>query len=103
MPTFTALIKNEKVQVEYTDSDNVMIALYDHVDHKAWGTCGGSGVCGTCLCSVEEGEELFPDPDFSEEDTLEYINIANTRLACQLELEDVPDKKLTITVRDDND
>ena len=32
MPTFTALLKNKELQVQYTDSDNVMIALYDEVD-----------------------------------------------------------------------
>ena len=49
MRSFTALIKNKEVQVQYTDSDNVMIALYDEID---WGTCGGSGVCGSCVCTI---------------------------------------------------
>lgn len=98
MPTFTALIKNEKVQIEYTDSDNVMIALYDEVD---WGTCGGSGVCGTCVCTVLEGDEYFPEPDINEQDTLDYISIPNVRLGCQLELENVPTNKLLIRVNND--
>ena len=101
MPKFTALINNEKVQVEYTDSDNVMIALYDDMQ-SPWGTCGGSGVCGTCLCSIVEGSEYFNEPDINDEDTLDYIAIPNTRLGCQLELENVPTNKLIIRVNNDN-
>lgn len=99
MPTFTALLKNKELQVQYTDSDNVMIALYDEVD---WGTCGGSGVCGTCVCHIVDGEEFFAEPDINEEDTLEFMNVPNARLGCQLWLDAVPDKKLTIRVKDVN-
>ena len=43
MPKLTALHKGKSIQVEYTGTDNVMIALYDDID---WGTCGGSCACG---------------------------------------------------------
>jgi len=99
MPTFTALLKNKEIQVQYTDSDNVMIALYDEID---WGTCGGSGVCGSCVCTILEGEQYFSEPDINEEDTLEFINLPNARLGCQLSLDGVPDNILKIRVNNVN-
>ena len=95
MPTLTAIIKNKETKVEYTDSDNVMIALYDHVD---WGTCGGSAVCGSCVCNVLAGDEYFDDPDIMEQDMLEFTSMPHARLGCQLSLENVPDGKLVIRV-----
>ena len=60
MPKLTALHKGKSIQVEYTGTDNVMIALYDDID---WGTCGGSCACGSCICTVLEGEEFFGPSD----------------------------------------
>lgn len=95
MPTLTAIIKNKETKVEYTDSDNVMIALYDYVD---WGTCGGSAVCGSCVCDVLAGEEYFEEPDFMEQDMLQFTGKPNSRLGCQLHLENAPNGKVIIRV-----
>ena len=95
MPSFTAIIKNKETQIEYTENDNVMIALYDHVQ---WGTCGGSCVCGSCACNVLAGDEYFDEPDLMEQDMLEFTGMPNGRLGCQLSLENVPDGKLVVRV-----
>ena len=95
MPRLKAIINNLETQVEFSEYDNVMIALSDYVD---WGSCGGSATCGTCVCSILSGEEYFPLPDFFEEEMLEYVGKPNNRLGCQLELENVPNDKLIIKV-----
>lgn len=98
MAKLTAIIKNKEVEVEYNDYDTVMVALYDHVD---WGTCGGSAVCGTCVCDVLQGEEYFKDPDFLEQDMLEFAGKPNSRLSCQLSLDGVPSGKVRVRVNND--
>lgn len=95
VPRLKAIINNIETQVEYSEYDNVMIALSDFVD---WGSCGGSATCGTCVCSILSGEEYFPLPDFFEEEILEFVGKPNLRLGCQLELENVPNDKLVVRV-----
>ena len=95
MPRLKAIINNSETQVEFSEYDNVMIALYDYVD---WGSCGGSATCGTCVCKILSGEEYFPLPDFFEEEMLEFVGKPNSRLGCQLELENVPNDKLVVRV-----
>ena len=95
MPKFK-LERNESiVDIEYTDTDNVMIALCDTLD---WGTCGGSCACGTCLCQIIEGEEYFESPSEEEKRMINAFGQAEQRLGCQLSLENVPDNKLVIKV-----
>lgn len=96
MATLKAIINNTETQVKFDENDNVMMALYDYVD---WGTCGGSCTCGTCVCDILSGEEHFPLPDFFEKDMLEFVDRPNSRLACQLELENVPDNTLVVRIK----
>jgi len=96
MPQLTAIINNQETQVEFNEHDNVMIALYDYVD---WGSCGGSCTCGTCVCEILSGEEYFPLPDLFEEEMLDYVGRPNSRLGCQLELENVPNNKLVVRIK----
>lgn len=98
MGKLTAIVKSKEVEVEYNDYDNVMVALYEHVE---WGTCGGSGMCGTCICDVLQGDQYFKDPDFLEQDMLEFAGKPNSRLGCQLSLEGVPSGKVKIRVNND--
>ena len=84
MPKLKASYRGRDFQVEYTGTDNVMIALYDDVD---WGTCGGSCACASCICDILEGEEYFKEP--SE---------PNARLGCQLDLDKAPDGKVKIRI-----
>ena len=95
MPKLTALHKGKSIQVEYTGTDNVMIALYDDID---WGTCGGSCARGSCICTVLEGEEFFKDPSEEELDMLHAEGRPNSRLGCQLDLDNAPDGKVKIRI-----
>ena len=63
MPKLKASYRGRDFQVEYTGTDNVMIALYDDVD---WGTCGGSCACASCICDILEGEEYFKERGISK-------------------------------------
>ena len=95
MPILTALYKGKKIQREYTGTDNVMIALYDDVD---WGTCGGSVACGSCCCTVLEGEQYFKEPSQEEQDMLDLEGRPGQRLGCQLDLDNAPDGKIFIRI-----
>lgn len=49
--------------------------------------------------NILSGEEHFPLPDFFEKDMLEFVDRPNSRLACQLELENVPDNTLVVRIK----
>jgi len=95
MPKLKASYRGRDFQVEYTGTDNVMIALYDDVD---WGTCGGSCACASCICTVLEGEEYFKEPSEEEMDLLLAEGRPNARLGCQLDLDKAPDGKVKIRI-----
>ncbi len=49
------------------------------------GECGGSAMCATCHCYLEEGE--LPPPESLEADTIEFTALntkPNSRLTCQV-------------------
>jgi len=48
-------------------------------------SCGGTGACGTCHVSVEEGMDALTEADDDEMDVIDRIpnNTLNTRLACE--------------------
>jgi 2Fe-2S ferredoxin len=55
------------------------------------GECGGSCMCATCHCFVEDGSEGLAAPDTMERDTLEFVakGVRDTsRLTCQIEATD---------------
>ena len=84
--------------VEYNDSDNIMVALYDSFKGEPWGDCGGSCICATCHIEVLEGYSTTPNEE--EEDQLVYTSSRTdrSRLGCQCELEGVADKSLKVKV-----
>lgn len=59
------------------------VALGHGIDLE--GVCGGAGVCGTCMVTVEAGMENLSEPGDDELDTIErqQDNNPNSRLACQ--------------------
>jgi 2Fe-2S ferredoxin len=79
-----------------------MVALYDHFKGEPWGDCGGSCICATCHVVIEKGYELFGEKtDESEVDLLDYapdMIEGKSRLGCQCELRDIPDKSLVVKV-----
>jgi len=59
------------------------VALAHGIDLE--GACGGAGVCGNCMVTVEAGMENLSEPADDELDTVECQqgNNPNSRLACQ--------------------
>lgn len=53
------------------------------------GECGGSAMCATCHCYLEEG--TLPEPESLESDTIEFVALnaqPNSRLTCQIRATD---------------
>jgi 2Fe-2S ferredoxin len=99
MKTFRAITRSgREIDVEYDGSDNIMVALYDHFKGEPWGDCGGSCICATCHVEIVEGYPIEPNEE--EEDQLVYTSsrTKNSRLGCQCDLDNVPDKSLVVKV-----
>ena len=99
MKKFRAITRSgREFDVEYNDSDNIMVALYDSFKGEPWGDCGGSCICATCHIEVLEGYSTTPNEE--EEDQLVYTSSRTdrSRLGCQCELEGVADKSLKVKV-----
>jgi len=99
--TFKCITRSgRELDVKYGSNDNVMVALYDYFSKDPWGTCGGSCVCATCHVEVLEG---MP-PGGPDENELYLVEFASgykegsSRLGCQIDLRDVPDKTLVVKV-----
>jgi 2Fe-2S ferredoxin len=74
--------------VEATDGMTIMEAAWEHGLY--WPTtCGGQGICTSCACSVDEGQENLDEMGRSERKTLAEelgegaIARQRLRLACQ--------------------
>lgn len=103
MKTFKCITRSgREFDVEYTDNDNIMIALYDHFRGEPWGDCGGSCVCATCHVIIEEGHGLFGEAtDLSELDLLDYapgMIEGKSRLSCQCELRNIESNTVVVKV-----
>ena len=99
MKTFRVITRSGRdFNVEYSDSDNIMVALYDSFKGEPWGDCGGSCIFATCHVEVVEGYSTTPNED--EEDQLVYTSnrTDRSRLGCQCELDGIPDKSLVVKV-----
>lgn len=75
--------------------ERVLTAAYrERLDEQGFGECGGNCVCSTCHVFVEKGAEHFPETTEPEEDLLDTVfnYQANSRLACQLVLQDEADE-----------
>jgi ferredoxin, 2Fe-2S len=81
----------QETAVDAADGDNVMrVALANDVDGIV-GECGGSMMCATCHCFVDEAwaERTGPRAD-GEDDMLESASSevrATSRLSCQIRIE----------------
>jgi len=101
--TFRCITRSgREFDVEYTENDNIMIALYDHFKGEPWGDCGGSAICATCHVEIIKGYPTRPDIKLDEQE--EYLledahnETVNSRLGCQCELRGIEDKTLTVKV-----
>jgi len=86
MPTVRVL--PGELVIEAEDGQTIMDAAHDH--QLYWPTtCGGEGICTTCVCTVENGiENLEPmgggeRHTLSEERSPEVLASGRLRLACQ--------------------
>jgi len=101
MSNLKLLYNNEELEIEYSDTDTVMIAVNDVINRR-WGTCGGSCICMTCECEIISGSEHFNPPTEQEQELLEIENTPNVRLSCQLNLENIPSDSVIIKVKNDD-
>jgi 2Fe-2S ferredoxin len=86
MPTVRVL--PDEIAFEADDGQTVMDAAHDHGYY--WPTtCGGQGICTSCACTVEEGNENLDEMGKSEFKTLAEergeatARSGRIRLACQ--------------------
>ena len=72
------------------DVGTVMFELLG--DFDVWGQCGGCCACATCHCIVLEGAEHLPPAHEDEVGLLDMEPNAteNSRLACQINLDELP-------------
>jgi len=77
-------------EVSVADGTTIMRAAVDNGIHGIVGDCGGSGVCATCHCYVDEcWLNVFEEPGESERLLLECVGEPrpNSRLGCQVTLD----------------
>ena len=80
-------------QIQGSEGDTLMEVLREY----EWGVaaiCGGMMACGTCQVYVDDDwVEKFPQKDPEEQDLLDEFdsNRANSRLSCQMRLDDSHD------------
>ncbi len=80
------------IEVEALIGDSVMMAASKAGVEGIEAECGGSGMCGTCHCYVDEATvENLPPPEKSESNILQWViePQANSRLSCQLVVTDI--------------
>jgi len=72
-----------------TDMAMNLMELCKSYELPVEGTCGGMALCASCHCYVNSDHEL-PEPSPDEEDMLDQAFFVedNSRLACQIRLED---------------
>lgn len=80
-------------QIEAPEGDKLMEVLREH-DWGVAAICGGMCSCGTCHVFLEqEWLDKFPPQDVDEEDLVDMLEYggSNSRLSCQLTLEQAHD------------
>lgn len=76
-----------------TDMGLSLMELLKASEYDVLATCGGMALCATCCVDVLEGEEQLPimnDDEYAMIDTLPDA-LHNSRLACQLKLNNAMD------------
>lgn len=79
-----------------TDMGLSLMELLKASEYDVLATCGGMALCATCCVDVLEGEDKLPimnDDEYAMLDTLPDA-MHNSRLACQLKLNDDMDNIL---------
>lgn len=86
MPTITFIEPNGNSRsVTAEPGESLMIAATKAGVDGIIGECGGSAMCATCHCYLEEGE--LPPPESLEAETIEFTALntrPNSRLTCQV-------------------
>ena len=86
MPTITFIEPTGNTRsVTAEQGESLMIAATRAGVDGIIGECGGSAMCATCHCYLEEGE--LPPPESLEAETIEFTasnTKPNSRLTCQV-------------------
>ncbi len=80
--------------VRIAPGTTIMRAAVDNGIRGIIGECGGSGVCATCHCYVDDGWlHRLKEPGESETQLLECVGdpMHNSRLGCQVALDEACD------------
>lgn len=87
-----------------TDMNMNLMELCKAYELPVKGTCGGMALCASCHCYVQSEHEL-PDMSEDEEDMLDQAFFVedNSRLGCQLQLQDAFDGLVVKLAPDDED
>lgn len=81
MPKIT--FSDTDVTVEVPDGESLLDVCEEHAAPIPFGCT--NGICGTCICVLEEGAEHVNEMDEDEERTVESTtDTEGARLACQL-------------------
>ncbi|GAA5020778.1 ferredoxin [Marivirga lumbricoides] len=88
-----------------TDMNLSLMELLKANEYPVLATCGGMALCATCHVKVEEGFEKLSESGDNELDMIDTLPNAeyNSRLACQLRLNDAMDGMLVRLAADEND
>lgn len=83
----------DTVEVRAKAGESVMFAASRAGVDGIEAECGGSGMCGTCHCYVDERVDVLPDPTPEEANILQWVvdPQENSRLTCQLVVSDAID------------
>jgi ferredoxin len=108
MKTFKCITSQEKeINVEYSDNDTIMTALYDQFQinqREPWGKCGGNMKCATCHVEIIQGYQTRQDIKLSGQEIrvlelagkMHYNESIKSRLGCQCKLKDVETNTLIV-------
>ena len=92
MPTIRFITHDDQEHIVQVDSGtNIMLAAVENGVGGIVGTCGGSAVCGTCHCYIDERwSPKLDDIEEVEHYVLEGVsNLAdNSRLGCQVTIDE---------------
>lgn len=91
-PVITFLLKylDEAIRVEtyHGEFRNLMVLINEKIFVEDFGECKGIGRCGTCLVSIESGNQW--EVERNEAATLQKagVNDKNWRLSCQIMIDE---------------
>lgn len=90
MPKVTYILPDgSRREIELREGQSLMEAAIRNGIEEILGECGGSAMCATCHCYVEEAPEALPPLGEDEDAMLEETaaeRLSNSRLSCQLRM-----------------